>query len=199
MTLMDALIEAHLHHHTRFPLLNSNNPDDIIGYVNFKDIVNAIRINPKDPTLKGIARQALSISPEENLQNLLVKFTKGYQHIAIVQDNNKKLQGIITLEDLFEFMLGDLQDEYDLLPNHFLVLTPERFLAGGGIILKNLCESLEIDFQDKNSNENLNDFIFEKLARQPHVEDKFKWQDYLFTVRKMRRSKIHEVIIEKKS
>ena len=53
MTLTDALVAAHLHYHTRYPIADGGDVDRIMGYVNFKDIVIALHINPKDPIAQG--------------------------------------------------------------------------------------------------------------------------------------------------
>jgi len=76
MTLAQALVEAHISHHTRFPLADQDQGGDIIGYVNFKDIVSALQLNPKDPSLKGICRPILSVASGENLNHLLNKLTR---------------------------------------------------------------------------------------------------------------------------
>ena len=64
MTMAEALIEAHIHHHTRYILVRDGNLEEIVGYVNVKDIVSALQINPTDPSLKGIARPVLTVSAE---------------------------------------------------------------------------------------------------------------------------------------
>ena len=65
MMLTDALISAHLHYHTRYPLTEGGDDEKIIGYVNLKYIVIALHINPKDPSLRGVMRPMLFVNDSE--------------------------------------------------------------------------------------------------------------------------------------
>jgi putative hemolysin len=194
MSLTDALIEAHIHHHTRFPLIDGDDTDSIIGYVNFKDIVNVLRLNPKDPTLRGIARPIPSVKPNERLSSILNELTKGYQHIATVKDDAGKIVGLITMEDIVESIVGDLNDEYDVLPNFFYPITETRFVAGGGIPLSEL--RAKISPLIPASQITLNDWLMRQCKVKPNTEGKLNYQNLTFTVRKVSRSKIHEAIVD---
>jgi putative hemolysin len=194
MSLTDALIEAHIHHHTRFPLVDGDDPDNLIGYVNFKDIVNVLRLNPKDPTLRGIARPMPSVKPEWKLSAILAELTKGYQHIAVVRDDAGKIVGLITMEDVVESIVGDLNDEYDVLPNFFYPITETRFVAGGGITLPDL--RAKISPKIPSSQMTLNDWLMRQCKVKPSAESSLRYQNLTFTVRKVSRSKIHEVIVD---
>jgi putative hemolysin len=194
MSLTDALIEAHIHHHTRFPLVDGNDPDSLIGYVNFKDIVNVLRLNPKDPTLKGISRPMPSVKPDWKLSAILAELTKGYQHIAVVRDDAGKIVGLITMEDIIESIVGDLNDEYDVLPNFFYPITETRFVAGGGLPLQEL--RAKISPKIPTSQITLNDWLMRQCKVKPHTESRLNYQNLTFTVRKVSRSKIHEVIVD---
>lgn len=194
MSLTDALIEAHIHHHTRLPLINADNKDDVVGYVNFKDIVSVLQTNPKDPSLKGIARPILETRDNELLSVLLNRLTKGYQHIAIVKDGQGRVAGLITLEDVIEAIVGKMQDEYDLLPTYFYQIAVNRYLAGGGVSLKTLREKIGTDVPDLAKS--LDEWLMELFGRMPKVEDKVSYKGNTFITRKVRRSNIYEVIIE---
>jgi len=194
MNLMEALIEAHIHHHTRLPLVNGNDIDDVIGYVNFKDIVSTLQINPVDPSLKGICRPMLEVKETEPVSLLLTRLIKGCQHIALVKDDKSKVVGLVTLEDVIETIVGDIQDEYDILPTYFYQITGYRYLAGGGIHLNTLRDKtgLDLPVEDKT----LNDWLTGLFGRTPKAEDKVSYGGMAFIVRKLRRSSIYEAIIE---
>jgi len=195
MNLAEALIEAHIYHHTRFPLAENGDVDKIIGYINFKDIVSALQINPKDPSLKGIVRPILIVSTDDSLTVLLTRLTKSYQHIAIVKSKDGKTEGLVTLEDLIEFIVGDLEDEFDHLPLHLYQITESRYIAGGGVLIQNLNEKLDISIP--NQSKTIADWLQEKIKDPIAVEKTYKEQNVLFTIRKIRNSKIYEVIVDK--
>jgi putative hemolysin len=194
MSLHDALIEAHIHHHTRFPLIEGKDLHKVLGYVNFKDIVSALQVNPEDPTLKGICRPMMEVSPSDNVTALLSRLTKGYQHIAIVRDSEKTV-GLVTLEDVVEAIVGDIHDEYDVLPSHIYKITHTRYLVGGGATLLALREKTGEDLPMVKLS--LNDWMMQQLKRNPRVEDKLSHGGSCYIVRKVRRSQIYEVIIDK--
>lgn len=195
MSLAEALIEAHMHHHTRFPLIKGNDKEDVIGYVNFKDIVGVLRTNPKDPSLKGICRPILETKSDEPIPSVLGKLKKSYQHIAVVRDRSGKISGIITLEDIVEAVMGDnIEDEYDIMPDYIYKIADDRYVAGGGVDLKKLgnmlCKSAPSD------EKNLNQWLIGLFGRVPKAEERIRHGGCIFTARKIRRSNIYEVIIQ---
>ncbi len=195
MSLSEALIEAHIHHHTRFPLINGSNEDEVIGYVNFKDIVSALQTNPKDPSLKGICRPILETEGDEPIPSVLGKLKKSYQHIAVVRDRSGKISGIITLEDIVEAVMGDnIEDEYDIMPDYIYKIADDRYVAGGGVDLKKLgnviCGGVPKD------EKNLNQWLIGLFGRVPRAEERIQYGNCTFITRKIRRSNIYEVIVQ---
>jgi putative hemolysin len=195
MTMMDALIEAHIHHHTRYLLIDGKDLDKILGFVNVKDIVSALQINPKDPSLKGIARPVLEVKESQSVPLLLQTLTKGYQHMAIVKNDAGRTVGLVTLEDVVEAIVGNLEDEYDLLPDYVYRIAEGRFLVGGGITLKAMKEKTGLAVPADPVC--LNDWLAGLIPAAPVIEQRIPYRDLVFTIRKMRRSKIHEIIVDK--
>ncbi|MCX6993473.1 MAG: CNNM domain-containing protein [Kiritimatiellaeota bacterium] len=196
MTMAEALIESHIHHHTRYILVRDGNLDEIVGYVNVKDIVSALQINPTDPSLKGIARPVLTVRAALLVPELLKELTRGYQHMAVVRNDQAKTVGLVTLEDVVEAIVGDLEDEYDVLPSHVIPISEVRFLAGGGVSLATLKAKTKFDLPELPTN--LNDWLCSLYKNLPPIEHAIPFADLAFIVRKIRRSKIHEVLVEKR-
>jgi len=196
-SLSEALIEAHLHHHTRFPLVHDNDIDQIIGYVNFKDIVGALRINPADPSLNGIKRPLESVPFSMPLPELLQQLTRGFQHMVIVTDHTHSTLGIVTLEDLMETLVGNLEDEYDNPPEYIIQLTEKRFCAGGGTRFSQLHKKISEAIPDWDIT------IAEWMTGNTKgtIPDQFStvYQQCTFTVRKVARDKVFDVLIERES
>lgn len=196
MSLAEALVEAHIHHHTRYLLVENHDLDRTVGFVNMKDIVSALKINPQDPSLKGISRPVLDVRASDSVPNLLKLLTRGYQHMAVVKNEAGRTVGLITLEDIVEAIVGDLEDEYDVLPGYVYRIAEGRFLAGGGVAVADLKEKTGMDVPELQMP--LNDWLCNLAQGSPPVETKLAFRDLYFIVRKVRRSKIHEVIVEKK-
>ncbi|MFH1477241.1 MAG: CNNM domain-containing protein [Verrucomicrobiota bacterium] len=195
MTMAEALIEAHIHHHTRYILVQDNNLDEIVGYVNVKDIVSALQINPADPSLRGIARPVLTLSAALLVPALLKELTRGYQHMAVVKNDQAKTVGLVTLEDVVEAIVGDLEDEYDVMPGHVIPISQIRFLVGGGVSMATLRAKTKFDLPELPIS--VNDWLCSLYQNLPPIEHAIHFSDLMFVVRKIRRSKIHEVLVEK--
>lgn len=193
MSLGEALIESHIHHHTRFPLVENNDPDKIVGYVNFKDIVSALQLNPTDPSLKGISRPVIYIEMNETVSALLNRLIKSFQHIAIVRDSLGRTGGLVTLEDVIESIVGDISDEYDLLPEYVLKIAENRFMVGGGVQMPRV--SAEIAYHVTDDRRTMNEWLLEKIGRNPRAEDRIVEDRAEFIVRKVRRSQIYEAVV----
>ncbi|MDD5020202.1 MAG: hemolysin family protein [Candidatus Omnitrophica bacterium] len=194
MSLTDALLEAHLHHHTRFPLVRGGNKDDVVGYVNFKDIVSALQTNPRDPSLQGICRPVLEVKENESVAGLLGKIRRSYQHMAIVRHEDGGVAGLVTLEDVIEAIMGDIEDEYDLLPAYVYQIADNRWVAGGGVDLETLKEKTGEDIPVVKKS--LNSWLMELSGKAPQAEEEVRYKNYVFILRKIRRSHIYEVILE---
>jgi putative hemolysin len=194
MRLGEAMIEAHLHHHTRYPLVREHNLDQIEGYINFKDIVAALRINPKDPSLRGIVRPIIEFRPNENLAVVLQKMTREHRHIAVVKEESGATVGLITMEDVIECVIGDIQDEYDVLPNYFYAIADGRYLAGGAVTVGAVSEKAGGTTADPNMT--LNAWMRAALKHVPQIEERLTLGSATITVRKVRRSKVFEATID---
>lgn len=194
MSLTDALIVAHIHHHTRFPL-SIKERGEVIGYVNFKDIVAALQLNKENPTLIGICRPITYIEENEKLHSALTKLTKGYQHIALVQNKTGKVVGFITLEDVIEEILGEINDEYDKMPDHIFNITPKRFLIGGGTKIKTINDKVGAGI-DADDSRQISEYLTTLKGEPLKNEEKVTFDKVIFTVRKTSRSQIYELILD---
>ena len=95
-TLADALVRAHLDMHTRFPVCeNINDPQTIQGYINFKDIIAAIKINPEDPTIRGTIRPIMKFADVTPISKVLERMIQEKLHIGLVENTQKQVIGII--------------------------------------------------------------------------------------------------------
>jgi putative hemolysin len=105
--------------HTRYPVTErAGDPQAIVGYVNFKDIIAHLRLAPHEPTLRGVVRALPSLAADAPIAGCLESLLREHMHIALVRAGTGQVLGLVTLEDILEELIGDIQDEYDLLPGH---------------------------------------------------------------------------------
>jgi len=193
MSLQDALVASHVHHHTRFPFVDQHT-NEISGYINFKDIVNTLRLNPANPSLRGICRPISSFNETDTVNWVLKKLITTHQHIALVRNAQGRVSGLISMEDILETIVGSIQDEYDVLPTHLYEISPHRFVAGGGVSLKKLHAVVGNAVPDDDRTLDL--WIREHSGSTLKVESVMKCGGLLVAVRKVSRSHVYEAIVE---
>lgn len=191
----DAIVVAHDDPHTRFPIHKENNVDDVVGYINFKEMVYWSKTNPNNPGLTGIIRPVQFVSPDEPAAQLLRIFVDLHEHMAIVRAQDGKTLGLVTLEDLVEELLGDLQDEFDHLPRQIHALQGDAWMVGGGVHLRDISSRMDISFQ--NPDITMSDWLISELGHVPKVNEHYVKAGITFTIRRIRRTKIFEVLVTK--
>src|SRR5215471_18796147 len=141
--LSENLVIAHMDLHTRFPVTSrKGDTEGIIGYVTFKDMVLLAKTHPGNPVIREIVRHIISLPESMALSEALRRMIAEHHHLALVRDGEGKVAGMITQEDIFEELVGDIQDEFDRLPRH---INPagHQLVVGGGIQLGQLREVLQ--------------------------------------------------------
>ncbi|MGL4608265.1 MAG: hemolysin family protein [Trueperaceae bacterium] len=156
--------------HTRFPLCEGTS-DKVIGYLHAKDI--AFLQNdylPAGIDLRKLARPVMFVPESVKAMNLLERFQKEKIHFAVVVDEFGSMAGIVTLEDLLEELVGDIQDEFDVEETEVRPLESGEMLVDGGVHLEDLEYDLGISFGEVEE-ETLGGFIFGRLARSVQLGD----------------------------
>ena len=198
-SINEALLVADTDPHTRFPLLENANIDDIVGYVNFKELVSLERVNPKNPTLAGIARKVFFVNEKVTLANVLRLFVNEHAHMAIVRSDTDHTLGLITMEDIVEELVGDLEDEFDnRLPSYVHPMGLDVFLFGGGVRMRTVLAELKLDTLAVPETMTVSAWMLEQFeGRLPSPGEKLTYEDWDFIVRRIRREKIFDVNVNR--
>ncbi len=194
-TISQAVIAAHLDCHTRYPVREEEDPDRVVGYVNFKEMIYFMSTNPHDLSFRGIIRPVCFVSSDYSAADLMKMFVDQHIHIAIVQDENGKTLGMVALEDLVEELLGELEDEFDRLPRMFHALSGGVWMVGGGMRMTELSNQIQAPLSG--SQETLSVWLSKKLGRIPQQGDIYKEGQMEFTVRRLRRGKPFEIAVRR--
>lgn len=196
-SLSDGLVAAHLDLHTRFPVCtDEGDPQSIVGYVTFKDIVAALKLNPKQATIAGITRDILSVKSEVPISATLELLLRERTHIALVRDQNKTILGMVTLEDIVEELVGDIEDEHDLLPVH-VIRSGEGWIVGGGATLARIQELSQIQLSGEDRTQTLSGWVLQRLDSPPKGSEIAADGDLRVVVRKVRRQRVLEASIHR--
>ena len=194
-SLADCLIAAHLDMHTRFPVTQrAGDPQAIVGYVNFKDIVALLRIAPKNPSIAAILRPIPLVPDSKPIAAVLETMMREHTHIALVRGKEGQVIGMVTLEDILEELVGEIEDEHDRLPAH-VAPSEAGWVVGGGISLTRLREVTGIDLEadpSPNAARTLNQWMVGHLGRPVHGGDTLERAGLRILVRKIRRQGVLE-------
>ncbi len=193
-SLSDAIIAAHMDAHTRYPACESGDTNHVVGYVNFKEMVYTLRTNPHHATLRGIVRPVRFIAPDESADELLRAFVDEHAHMAVVQDERGQTLGLVTLEDLVEELVGELEDEFDRLPRMTHALSGRLWMIGGGVLISEVNERLNVALPEPNVT--ISRWLLERLAHPPRSAETYQEHGLTFTIRRVRRGKVFEVSVQ---
>ncbi len=193
MSLMDALLEAHTHQHTRYPVFDRRQ-NRTIGYINFKDIINVLKFDPKSPSLMTICRPMLRLFEDDLIVTGLKAMTRNFQHIALIVNSHDEERGLVTLEDVIEVLVGDISDEYDVLPQYIYRIAENRYIAGGSMTVTELHDKGLTTLPKADIS--LNKWLGQRMRGGIKVNARIQVGEVRFIVKKMRRKHIFEVIIE---
>ena len=199
-SLSNALIKAHLDMHTRFPVCEkAGEPQTIIGYLNFKDITNVLKMSPANPSIQGITRPIKKVPAETPLSQALSEMMREKAHIAMVISKEQKVTGMITLEDIIEELVGEIEDEFDRLPAHIQVCGM-GWIVGGAVSMKVVASTLSVELPLENVPEKmptLAEWVAQKLGRDIEGGEVLSFDNISITVRKLRRRKLAEALVSK--
>jgi len=196
-TLAEAVIAAHMDIHTRFPVCEKNDKNNVVGYVNFKEMIYFMRTNPQDPSFRGIIRPVHFAGPDESAADLLQVFVEQHIHIAIVRDKNGATLGFVTLEDLVEELVGEIEDEFDKLPRMFHALSGGTWMVGGGVSMAEVARGLNNPKLE--STEKVSVWLSNALSHPPKPGDIYRQAGVEFAVRRVRRGQVFEVSLTQTS
>ena len=196
--LMEALIKAHLDMHTRFPVSrNIDDPQSIEGYVNFKDIVYTLKANPSEPSLKAITRSIKKIDGDTSISQTLEMMIQGKLHIALVASGDGMVLGMVTLEDILEELVGEIEDEFDYLPTH-IHPCGTAWIMGGGLPMSKVFSTIGLKNEDKFKDSKvptLSEWCLQKAQHLLEGGEIIENDDIRVVVRKFRRKKVSEALV----
>lgn len=170
--------------HSRLPYVEEHDLDAILGIVLVKDLLFQLRIDPDQIDCKPLVTPALVIPASMTLDRLLSTFQEERRHMAIVVDEYGGTQGIVTLEDVLEEIVGEIEDESDRIDSH-IVRRPDGSIVCRGLAeTRKVCEVLGIDEEELDASEvvTLGGFVAAELGRIPRTGDVVEWRDCRFEV-----------------
>jgi CBS domain containing-hemolysin-like protein len=178
---------------SRFPIFEET-LDNIIGYVHIKDLIWA----DEAAKLKDIARQILFIPEVTNLPDIYKRLTQERVHMAIVLDEHGGTAGLLTLEDVLEVIVGEIDDEYHLTKGDIRQLGEYTWLVAGSTPVEDVAEAIGSRLRESDDYSTLAGMLLERFGHIPQVGESTNYNGVTFTVRGMDKLRIDHVLVQKK-
>ena len=171
--------------HTRLPVVEGD-LDHVVGVVHLKELLWALHDQGPELDLRGLARPAFLVPEMRLIQDLLLDFQKQKQHLALVVNEHGGTDGLVTLEDILEELVGEIQDEFDREVINLRRTRGGAWLAQGAVTLEQLEDHLDLRLETEADSVSLGGFFQERLGRILRVGDELQIQGWRIRVLEMR-------------
>jgi CBS domain containing-hemolysin-like protein len=193
--------------HSRIPVYKGDDRNNIVGIVNHKDVFKHILKKNgkggKNSKIKSLMQKPTFIYQTTNIQSVFQIFQKEHKQIAIVVDDFGDFEGIVTMEDILEEIVGEIRDEKDKLQEDSAIvsLSKNKWAAKNIVDINSFVRftGAKMDEHDDLPYETLQGLIMYKIGRLPKVGDKVEVAGFSFKVRQMEKEQISLMHIQKLS
>jgi putative hemolysin len=209
LALDEALVRVVEGQHSRIPVYDpQRGPEHIVGVLYYKDLMRWMRLrlsNLGQSTSTRISRMQIGqiihdvlVVPETKvLAELLAEFKQRRRHLAVVVDEFGSTAGVITVEDVLEQLVGNIEDEFDLTPHEPEFEDESVLLLEGAVNIRDLETQYSLALPRDAGFETLAGFILARLQKIPELHESFEYEGWRYTVEEMEGHRIAKVKIEK--
>jgi putative hemolysin len=176
--------------HSRFPVIDGG-LDNVVGIIHSKDILKFVG-RPQEFCLRKQCRPPYFVPESKRVGTLLQAFRKRRVHLAIVVDEYGGVEGIVTLEDIVEEIVGEIQDEYDIEEAEFKEISPGNYLVDGSMSLRALNRRFHLGLSEEHAN-TLAGFLMHQLGVIPEEGAALDVDGIGFVVRKVVERRIEKI------
>lgn len=182
--------------YSRIPVCDGDS-DNIIGILHVKDyMIKAYREGFENVDIRSILRKAYFVPETKKIDTLFFELQKTKQHIAILIDEYGGFAGIVTMEDIIEEVMGDIDDEYDEEETEIVKVDENTYMIDGNTDLDDINDELGLELVSENS-ETLGGFIIELLGDLPDEEEKedkvIEYENLVFKIESVKDRRIEKV------
>lgn len=185
--------------HSRIPIY-SDGIDNIIGILYAKDLLTYLehKDSEKNFSLKNITRDVMFVPESKIISDLLKEFQEMNRHMGIVVDEYGGTAGLITLEDILEEIVGEIQDEYDQEDKEIIKINDGKYILLGKVDIDSLNELLDDEFTNEDDDyDTIGGFIFQQAGSIPEKGYNFNFKNYNFKVIEIENNRISKVMVTK--
>ena len=179
--------------HSRFPVYDGS-LDNVVGVIHSKDVLSYLD-KPEQFSLRELARPPFFVPEAKPIETLMQAFRRKHLHLAMVVDEYGGVEGICTLEDIVEEIVGEIQDEYDEEDILVKALGSNRYLIDGSVAIRYINKRFELNLSEEHVN-TLAGFLLNTLGSIPEVGASCEVDGVLFTVREVEDRRIEQIEVQ---
>ena len=178
---------------SRYPVVEGE-VDRVVGVLHVKDLLE----RRADEPVRRVMRPPWFVPESKFLTELLAEFRKHKTHLAVVLDEYGGTAGVITIEDVLEEIVGEIEDEFDVgeEPPRLSILDPRHALAPGSLRVEEVNAALSIAIPESEDYDTLGGFIFSTLGRLPAEGEVVRHDNLALTVKRVVERRVDQVAIE---
>lgn len=181
---------------TRYPVCDTDK-DNIVGFIHIKDFFKSLK-NGNHENLQKMLRGILFVPESMSISSLLKLMQKNKSQIAIVVDEHGGTAGLVTIEDILEEIVGEIQDEFDeerpLIEN----LDNNSYRVDGRLLLEDANEHLGFNLTSEDF-DTIGGWLYSKMEINPEVNKKIDFEDFEFIIEEIDHLRITKIIVTKKA
>jgi CBS domain containing-hemolysin-like protein len=183
------------HRYSRLPVYHES-LDNIVGFIHSKDMIKHL-LRPKSFKLKDVLNEPVYVVDNARLETVLRRMQEDKFHFGFVVDEHGGVEGIITLEDLLEEIVGDISDEHDEEVNAQIKQTDGSYILDGGLAVRDLNRRLSLNLPVSEAYTTIAGFLMSEAGRILEVGDTVRYNGHIFRVEKVNKRRIMSVRMEK--
>jgi CBS domain containing-hemolysin-like protein len=180
--------------YTRVPVYRDS-IDNIVGIIYAKDLIGVLE-HRHLIIFQDIIRPPYMVPESKKISVLLRELQKNRQHMAIVIDEFGGTEGIITIEDIIEEIVGDIRDEYDEEGSDVTTASDGSILVNGGIPIHDLNERINIQIPEDPDYDTLSGFLHKQTGRIPELQEEVRYKNVVFTITKKNERRIRLIKVK---
>lgn len=171
--------------------------DNVIGVLHEKDFYRLYYTNTKT-TIRQILQPVVFTSPQVKISYLLRQLQNNKSHMAIVVDEYGGTEGIITMEDILEELVGEIYDEHDVVEEFFKKLDDTHYLVKGDCDIEDMFDYFKIDIKEEYDFNTVSAWVIHNLDKIPSVNDSFDFENMHVTITDSNEKKVNIIEVELK-
>ncbi|WP_312353162.1 hemolysin family protein [Aminipila sp.] len=179
---------------TRYPICKKDK-DHVIGFIHIKDLYKQ-KIMGSSQNIEEIIRDINFVPESMSISELLMIFKKEKAQIAVIIDEYGGTSGLVTIEDILEEIVGDIQDEFNAENAEIIKNEDESYTILGKVHLEEISELLDISFEEENI-DTIGGWLYSQLDSNPAIDDKILYQEHEFVILNCDQRRILQVKIKK--